>query len=290
MRHVLFIVKERLLEELLVFDLDGTLLNQHEAISDTTLQALDHLDRLGINWTIATGRMPHGAREALPGMVFKHPQVYKNGVLLWDLNEDTVLSKLPMDAEETQEVCRRLHQKGIKPWINTIDHEDNIGAIITSLTSEREKEWAEYLKSQGICVQDQGDYTNIADQTLNIFAVTTNPAVLDMAQELADLKGVAVFAGPDMYHEGGYWLDIHHSGGTKGDAVKVIQQQLGAKKMICFGDSDNDISMFELADECYAMGQGLEELKALATQTIGSNKEDGIAHFLAARYGFSLKS
>ena len=91
-----------------------------------------------------------------------------------------------------------------------------------------------------------------------------------------------------MYHDNGYWLDIHHSSGTKGDAVKVIQEQIGAKKMICFGDSDNDMSMFALADECYAMGQGLEELKAMATKTIGSNKDDGIAHFLAERYGFSL--
>jgi hydroxymethylpyrimidine pyrophosphatase-like HAD family hydrolase len=58
--------------------------------------------------------------------------------------------------------------------------------------------------------------------------------------------------------------------------------------MICFGDADNDLSMFRLADECYAMGQGLDELKAIATATIGSNEDDGIAHFLAARYGFTL--
>jgi Cof subfamily protein (haloacid dehalogenase superfamily) len=286
--RLLFFVKEHRVKELLVFDLDGTLLNQHEALSDITVQALAHLDRLGVNWTIATGRMPHGAREALPNLVFKHPQVYKNGVLLWDLNQDTVINKLPMDPAETQEVCRRLHQKGIKPWINTIDHQDNIGAIITGITSPREKQWADYLKSQGVCVQDKPDYSDITDHTLNLFAATTNPAVMEMAQELADLKGVAVFAGHDMYHQGGYWLDIHHSGGTKGDAVKVIQKQLGAKKLICFGDADNDISMFELADESYAMGQGLTELKAIATQTIGTNQEDGIAHFLAARYGFTF--
>lgn len=276
------------MEELLVFDLDGTLLNEHEVLSPKTLQALEHLDRLGVNWTVATGRMPQGAREALPQIVFKHPQVYKNGVLLWDLNQDTVISKLPMDPEEAQEVCRRLHQKGIRPWVNTIDHEDNVGAIITGITSTREKQWAEFLTSQGVHVQNKEDYTDIDGHTLNIFAATTNPAVMEMAEALADLEGVAVFAGADMYHHGGYWLDIHHSGGTKGEAAKLIQQQLGATKMVCFGDSDNDISMFALADECYAMGQGLDELKAMATDVIGSNQDDGIAHFLAARYGFSF--
>jgi Cof subfamily protein (haloacid dehalogenase superfamily) len=278
------------LKELLVFDLDGTLLNEHEMLSAATREALDHLDRLGINWTVATGRMPHGAREALPDILFKHPQVYKNGVLLWDLNEDTVISKLPMDKDDTLDICARLYNKDIKPWVNTIDHEDNIGAIITGLISAREREMVTYLESQGVKVQQQSDYSTLPDHVLNIFAATTNPAVLDMAEELAHLENIAVFAGPDMYNPGGYWLDIHHAAGTKGDAAKLIQQQLGAEKLICFGDSDNDISMFELADECYAMGQGLDELKAIATETIGKNIDDGIAHFLARRYGFTLKA
>ncbi|WP_187265479.1 HAD-IIB family hydrolase [Reinekea thalattae] len=276
------------MNELLVFDLDGTLLNEHEQLSPVTQKALDQLDRLGINWTVATGRMPHGAREALPNLVFKHPQAYKNGVLLWDLNEDTVFSKIPMSQQDAIEVCQRLYAKDIKPWVNTIDHEDNIGAVITGITSDKEKQWSDYLSSQGIRVQQQSDYSTLPEHVLNIFAATNNPAVLDMSEELAHLDGVAVFAGPDMYHAGGYWLDIHHSSGTKGDAVQLIKKQLGADKTICFGDSDNDISMFELADECYAMGQGLDELKAIATATIGSNSEDGIAHFLAQRYGFDL--
>jgi len=276
------------LEELLVFDLDGTLLDPFEKLSAVTRKALSELDRLGINWTIATGRMPHGALESLPDLHFKHAQVYKNGVLLWDLNADKIISKMPMDKDEVIEVCKRLRLHGINPWINTIDHDDIIGAIIASVSTPNEKQRADFLHDQGITVQREADFSDIRDHVLNIFVATDNAAVLGMAEELADLPGVAVFAGHDMYHSGGYWMDIHHAGGTKGDAVKLIQTQLGARKMICFGDSDNDLSMFRLADESYAMGQGLDELKAIATATIGSNVDDGIAHFLAARYGFAL--
>ncbi len=276
------------MDELLVFDLDGTLLDKNEKLSDVTRKALSELDRLGINWTVATGRMPHGGRESLPGVVFKHPQVYKNGVLLWDLNEDKMFSKIPMDQGEVIEVCRRLHAHGINPWLNTIDHEDNMGAVITAFATDREKEWSAHLESQGITVQLKEDFSDIKEHVLNIFASTQNEAVMGMAEECADVENIAVFAGHDMYTPGHFWMDIHHAAGTKGDAVKLIQEQLGAKKMICFGDSDNDISMFELADECYAMGQGLDELKAIATRTIGTNQENGIAHFLADRYGFEL--
>lgn len=276
------------MEELLVFDLDGTLLNKDERLSKQTRHALNELDRLGVNWTVATGRMPHGAREALPDIHFKHPQVYKNGVLMWDLNEDQVINKIPMDRAETLEVCRRLHQHGINPWLNTIDHENNIGAVITGISSAREQEWADYLAHEGVSVQEKSDFSDIQEHVLNIFAATDNAAVMNMAEELADIPGVAVFAGHDMYSDNNFWMDIHHASGTKGDAAKLIQQQLGAKKLICFGDSDNDISMFQLADECYAMGQGLAELKAIATQTIGTNEEHGVAQFLAQRYSFEI--
>jgi hydroxymethylpyrimidine pyrophosphatase-like HAD family hydrolase len=232
--------------------------------------------------------MPHGALESLPNLVFKHPQVYKNGVLMWDLNEDKIISKIPMEPDEVREVCSRLKSHDINPWVNTIDCEDNIGAVITGISSPREKEWRDYLKERGTVVLEKADFSDIEDHVLNIFAATENPKVMDMAEACADIEGVSVFAGHDMYQANGYWMDIHHSSGTKGDAVKLIQQQLGAEKVICFGDSDNDISMFELADECYAMGQGLDELKAIATGVIGSNVDDGIAHFLAQRYGFSL--
>ncbi|EAR08355.1 HAD-IIB family hydrolase [Reinekea blandensis] len=276
------------MEELLVFDLDGTILNEHEQLSDVTRHALSELDRLGINWTVATGRMPQGAREALPNIAFQHPQVYKNGVLIWDLNEDKVISKIPMDRDEVLEACRRLHQHGINPWLNTLDHEDNIGAVISGISSDREQQWADYMAGEGIVVQTRSDYAEVTDHILNIFAVTDNPAVMQMAEELADIEGVTVFAGHDMYSPGNFWMDIHHTSGTKGDAVKLIKEQLGAKKMISFGDSDNDLSMFRLADECYAMGQGLDELKAIATATIRPNTEDGVARFLADRYGFNL--
>ena len=39
------------------------------------------------------------------------------------------------------------------------------------------------------------------------------------------------------------WIDIHHSEASKGNAVQAIKQDLGVKRVICFGDSDNDLSI-----------------------------------------------
>ena len=44
-----------------------------------------------------------------------------------------------------------------------------------------------------------------------------------------------------------------------------------------FGDRKNDLDMFRFADEAYAVQNADEELKAVATEIIGCNDEDGVA-------------
>ena len=53
---------------------------------------------------------------------------------------------------------------------------------------------------------------------------------------------------------------------------------------MAFGDGMNDIEMFELADEAYAVANAVPELKAIATGIIGSNDEDSVAKWLKEHY------
>ena len=67
-------------------------------------------------------------------------------------------------------------------------------------------------------------------------------------------------------------------------AVKKIAEQLGATNLICFGDSDNDLSMFRISDESYAPFNAKDKLKEVANDVIGANDRDGVAHFLRQRF------
>jgi len=71
---------------------------------------------------------------------------------------------------------------------------------------------------------------------------------------------------------------------TKADAILQLKQLLGINKIVVFGDAVNDIPMFEIADECYAMENAVPELKAIATEVIGNNNEDGVAKWLEENY------
>ncbi len=67
---------------------------------------------------------------------------------------------------------------------------------------------------------------------------------------------------------------------SKANAIKQLKKLLECDKIISFGDGKNDIDMFELSDECYAVQNANEELKKIATGIIGSNDEDGVAKWL----------
>ena len=51
-----------------------------------------------------------------------------------------------------------------------------------------------------------------------------------------------------------------------------------------FGDQVNDIGMFRMADEAYAVAGAAPELARHATAIIGSNDEDAVARWLAHRW------
>lgn len=71
---------------------------------------------------------------------------------------------------------------------------------------------------------------------------------------------------------------------SKANAIKQLQKILECDRVIVFGDGRNDIDMFELADESYAVQNADEQLKRYATSVISSNDEDGVAHWLEDNY------
>ena len=80
------------------------------------------------------------------------------------------------------------------------------------------------------------------------------------------------------------WLEIIPQEASKSNAIKQLQTMLDTEKLIVFGDGKNDIDMFRMADESYAVANAHEELKKYATGVIASNDEDGVAKWLTANY------
>ncbi|MBR4223559.1 MAG: HAD hydrolase family protein, partial [Oscillospiraceae bacterium] len=70
----------------------------------------------------------------------------------------------------------------------------------------------------------------------------------------------------------------------KANAARRLKAILGCDRVVAFGDGRNDIDLFEMADEGYAVSNAHEDLKAAADGIIGSNDEDSVALWLKERY------
>ena len=86
-------------------------------------------------------------------------------------------------------------------------------------------------------------------------------------------------------NDGRYFADLNVAGTSKGKAITELNKFLNIKKenIICFGDSMNDLSMFEQSGIKVAVKNACKSLKDIADYiTEFSNNENGVVEFLKA--------
>ena len=78
------------------------------------------------------------------------------------------------------------------------------------------------------------------------------------------------------------WLDLAPDGVSKASALEPIRAALGVDpaRTVAVGDGRNDVEMFEWAARAVAMGQSGPELLAVSTETTGPVEDDGLADVL----------
>ena len=270
--------------ELIVFDLDGTLLNRHSALSRATRDTLRQLAERGVAYTVATGRTLHAARSLLAGSEFRLPHIYKNGVMIWQPATGRYSHSNLLTMSEIGSVLEAFMGQSVSPFIFTVAPGDRHGVYHLPLQTRAEHRLAAHLaKREGMALFPVAELPGDADIT-NISALGPRHAIEQVVRHIGAEDHLVAYSGSAIEGEQLYWIDIHHSDASKGSAIAELKKDLGFSRVICFGDSDNDLSMFALADESYAPSNAKDSVKAVATAVIGHHDEDGIAEFLRRRF------
>ncbi len=270
--------------ELVVFDLDGTLLNRESAISDYTSETLKLLTERDIAYTVATGRTLHGARAILEGHSFPLPQAYKNGVLIWHPETQRFSAGATLTPRELDNVVHACLVQGLTPFVYTLDADDESTVYHPPTLTEIERELIRTVGTdETVTVRALDDLPSDATIT-HINAIGNGEAVKSVLRSVDDEPHLVAYSGIALEGEQWRWLDLHHSDASKGGAIDTLKRLLGLERVICFGDSDNDLSMFEAADESYAPANANDSIKSAATAIIGHHDDEGIARFLRERF------
>lgn len=269
--------------ELIVFDLDGTLLDRSGQISVYTRDTLAALSERGVAYTVATGRTLHASRELLQGHGFHLPQVYKNGVMIWNPAEDAYSHQNYLRLDEVQHVLEAVLAQQMTPFVFTLEPGNRHAIYHAPPQNDIERMLAQDFGTRiEVALLPAAQLPADAEIT-NISAIGKPSAVAAIEAMTRDERHLVAYVGTAWEDESWRWIDIHHVEASKGGAIDMLRQQLGLSRVICFGDSDNDLSMFARADEAYAPANAKPEVKAAATAVIGHHDEDGIARFLRRR-------
>ena len=86
----------------------------------------------------------------------------------------------------------------------------------------------------------------------------------------------------NLYSPGWHWLTVQDIRAQKHIAARQVQRfhAREADELVVFGDNTNDLSIFSIADRCYAVGNAAQVVLDAATGIIGSNDDDAVVRFI----------
>lgn len=261
---------------LYVSDLDGTLLRSDETISEYTCNVINKLTENGGLFSYATARSYATAKKVTKGLDAKIPLIVYNGAFVIDnVSEEILISNY--FHNEIKEVLTELFTNDIYPivysYIDTVEYfsfltdkcNDGMWAFLN--TRRGDKRWREVQSTEELIKGNMFYITCIdAEEKLKPFF------------EKYKEKYHVVFQ-QDIYTKE-QWLEIMPLEASKANAILQLKEILKCSKVVSFGDGINDIDMFNISDEAYAVSNAVDELKQAATAVIGSNNEDGVAKWL----------
>ena len=252
-------------KKLIALDMDGTLLNSKHRITDKTKEVLKKAIKDGHIVVISSGRPWRAIKDYYQDLGCNGPVITLNGMHTFN----------PCDSSFKE-------LKYILKKDDVLDIVDRAKDIITDLCSESESQTylgfhKEYLNAYFPYMRPiYGDFRLILKEDVYTAIFDCN------AKDLGKLEEIANSHYPIKWRKwcGSSYSELYIDGVNKGSCLKYIQEQLGIKKedTIAFGDSINDLEMFNEAGVRYLMSNtNLETIPEEAIITEKDNNNDGIA-------------
>lgn len=248
---------------LLLFDLDGTLLQSDKTISKRTLSAIKRCREKGMMIGVSTSRSEQNCmiflKELMPDIL-----ITSGGALVKKGEE--YIYKAEFSETETRNMIDMARTVCGEDCEITIDTAEAHYWNYKTDPKKLDQSWGESIYT------DFNDFSECALKMCVEIFDENNAKVL--AERLAQCDCIRF--------SDGYWYKFTKKNVTKENAITRITQEcgIGTESVIAFGDDFADIGMLKLCGLGVAMGNAIDEVKSRADIVAGSNDEEGIARFI----------
>ena len=247
--------------KIIFFDIDGTLIDMtKKAISDKTVETLLRLKENRVKICIATGRAP-GSVPKFDGVDFDAFLTF-NGSYCFNSSDVILSTPIPKaDVEKMIENATRINRPV------SIAGKDRVVANGT------DKDLSDYF---GFAKQET-PVSDDFDEVLKgeIYQMMMGGRKDEYDDILKDVENARITAWWDRA------VDIIPANGGKGKGIEAILEYYGIDRSesMAFGDGGNDIEMLQTVGTGVAMGNALDNVKAIADEICGTSADDGIYHY-----------
>jgi Cof subfamily protein (haloacid dehalogenase superfamily) len=264
---------------LLAIDIDGTLVNSRDELTQVTRDALIRAGRSGIQVVLATGRRYSRTLHLIEPLGIAVPLVTASGALVKDPRDHRTLFCAEFAAEVLPRALQTIATAGFEPVVCADTYHDGFD-FYRAHEEVIGVELAEYIRLNPGCGRLWPTLVDTPPSTVfAAFAMGAKEQMLGLDallhERLPGKLSTHVLRSPKYT---GFMCEVAPHGVTKWSAIRRLAHEWGyADDEICaVGDDVNDIPMIRAAGLGVAMGNALPEVKAAADRIAPSHDEDGL--------------
>ncbi|HLB53009.1 MAG TPA: HAD hydrolase family protein [Chlamydiales bacterium] len=261
----------------IVLDIDGTMTNDPHSIPSSLIQYLKCLEKEGWQIALATGRTCRYALMALSELDIPYILMPQNGSAAVLMPEKKALFKRYLPFEAIAEIEELVEGNGYD-FILYLGFDQGDRCYFRKKnfppsTLKIMQKWQEIQKEKWNPVDCFTKELIPEFAAAKVYAPSSEIEVL--GKKVRERKIFQVSSVRDPSNPGWSILFITHPMASKGKALEGAIEQLGrGGKVICAGDDENDLSLFEVSDFSIAMAHAPELLLKQAKLIADSDGED----------------
>jgi len=232
--------------QLAVSDIDGTLAEIGEPISEANLRAIERLQASGVQVVLASGRHHDNMIPFCRQLNGVQWLVSAQGAMVANLDKSQVVYLGFMESAAVSELIDLGEHNGYTTLVYTSD------GVVTPHTGE----WVHFYEKTAVNLVQGMSKTEVLSRNCFKVVWAGDPAAIARAGEVSPKKEALI-----QFQTHTNLYEFMPCATSKGNAVRRLCEHLGIplEQVLALGDGTNDVSMLEIAGHSIAMGHGSAE-------------------------------